>query len=167
MIIKLAETNLKTTYGEWSETLFYDGKRETIAFFFGKITDGHNILCRLHSSCIHGHYFNSIECACQAELDQAMEQIQKESKGLIILMDHEGKGNGHMGLLKSIAFKRQGVAQAEAYQKAGYSADARDFSAAPKIIQHFKISSLRLMTANQTKVKAFEDKGISISLFPQ
>lgn len=165
MIIKLAESTIKTTYGEWNETLFYDGKAETIAFYFGEIQNQESVICRVHSSCIHGHYFNSLECSCKQEMDEAMQAIQKAGYGIIILMDHEGKGNSHMGLLKSIPFKRQGVPQAEAYQKAGYSADARDFSTAPKIIKHFGIKSLQLMTANKSKVAIFEENGIKTNLF--
>ncbi len=36
MIIKLAEGNLKTKYGEFREVLYYDGQKESIALTYGR-----------------------------------------------------------------------------------------------------------------------------------
>jgi GTP cyclohydrolase II len=106
MIRKLAEGNLKTKYGEFQEILFYDGQKESFALFMGDIENSEDLLCRIHSSCIFGHYFNSIECDCQEQMDISQQLIQKVGKGIIILLDQEGKGNGHFGLLSSVAYKR-------------------------------------------------------------
>jgi GTP cyclohydrolase II len=69
MIVKLAQGNLKTKYGTFQEALYYDGQKESIALTMGDIQGAENVLCRVHSSCIFGHYFNSIECDCQQQMD--------------------------------------------------------------------------------------------------
>lgn len=56
MIVKLAEGNLKTKYGVFHEALYYDGQKESIAFYQGDLKGGEVVLCRLHSSCVFGHY---------------------------------------------------------------------------------------------------------------
>ena len=95
MIVKLAEGNLKTKYGIFQERLYYDGQKEAIAFFMGDLQGAEDVLCRVHSSCIFGHYFNSIECDCQEQMDVSQQLIQQAGRGIVILLDQEGKGNGH------------------------------------------------------------------------
>lgn len=162
MIIRLAEGQLRTKYGEWQEALYYDGQRETIAFYLGNIEGAEDLLCRLHSSCIFGHYFNSLECDCQEQMDVSMQLIQQAGKGIIILLDQEGKGNGHFALLNSVAYKRKGLAQADAYEAVGFKRDNRDFSAAAKILQDLGVKSVRMLTANKNKIKTLADVGVEV-----
>lgn len=163
MIIQLAEGRLNTKYGEWKEVLFYDGQKESIAFIMGDIENAENVLCRVHSSCIFGHYFNSIECDCQEQMDQAQAMIQQAGQGIIILLDQEGKGNGHFALLKSVVHKRAGVKQADAYEAVGFSRDARDFRAAGKILQTLKVRSVQLITDNPQKVATLVESGVPVA----
>ena len=37
MIVKLAETNIKTKFGEFKETLFYNGQKESHALVMGNV----------------------------------------------------------------------------------------------------------------------------------
>lgn len=60
MIVKLAEGNLKTKFGLFQEILFCDGQKESIALVMGNLQDAEDILCRVHSSCIFGHFFKAI-----------------------------------------------------------------------------------------------------------
>ncbi len=162
-MIKMAEVDLKTKYGTFHEVLFYDGQKEAIAFYMGDISEREDVLCRVHSSCIHAHIFNSIECECSEEMAIAQQLIQKEGRGIIIWLEQEGKGNGHYALLKSIPFKRQGMQQAAAYEAAGFQKDARDFSTAAKILKALDIKSITMLTNNQKKVNTLTQHGIAIS----
>lgn len=162
MIVKLAEGNLRTKYGEFKEALYYDGQKENIAFYLGELDGAEEVLCRIHSSCIFGHYFNSIECDCQEQMDISQQLIARAGKGLIILMDQEGKGNGHFALLNSVKFKRTGSKQSTAYEEAGFKKDARDFSSAGKIVKDLGIQSIRLLTNNENKVETMRQFGIEV-----
>ncbi|HLP95016.1 MAG TPA: hypothetical protein VK168_13325 [Saprospiraceae bacterium] len=163
MIHKLAEGTLNTRFGEYREILYYDGQKETIAMVYGKPEGQKEVLCRIHSSCIYGHVFNSVECDCRQQMELAQHQIQQAGCGIIILMDQEGKGNGHLALMKSQAFKKAGIRQAEAYVAAGYAADARDFRAAAKILKDLDVQSVSLITDNPLKAKTLEDLGITLA----
>ena len=163
MIVKLATGTLKTKFGEFQEALYYDGQKESIALYMGQIENGEDILCRVHSSCIFGHYFNSIECDCQEQMDISQELIQREGKGIVILLDQEGKGNGHFALLNSVKYKRKGFKQADAYVAAGFKKEARDFSSAGKILQDLGIKSVRMLTNNPKKVDTLRQQGIQVS----
>ncbi len=163
MIAKLAEGTLKTKFGEFREILYYDGQKESIAFMMGEIENEENVLCRVHSSCIFGHYFNSIECDCQQQMDISQELIQKAGKGIIILLEQEGKGNGHFALLNSVKHKREGIKQADAYKAVGFKDDARDFSSAAKILKDLKIKSIKMLTGNPKKVETLTQFGIEVT----
>ncbi len=163
MIVKLAEGNLRTKFGEFHEILFYDGQKESITLVMGDVVDEEEVLCRVHSSCIFGHYFNSIECDCREQMEISQQLIQRKGKGIIILLEQEGKGNGHFALLKSVEHKRKGVKQADAYEAVGFKRDARDFSSAGKILKQIGVKSIRMLTENAEKVKILNQFGIEVS----
>lgn len=162
MIVKIAEGNLKTKFGEYLEILFYDGQKDSIALIMGDISGEEEILCRVHSSCLFGHAFNSIECDCREQMEISQQLIQKEGRGVIIWLDQEGKGNGHFALLKSVEHKRLGLKQADAYEAVGFKKDARDFRVAAEILNHIGVQSIRMLTNNPKKVKTLTQYGIQI-----
>jgi len=153
VIVKIAEGNLKTKYGEYHEILFYDGQQESFALVMGDIEDEEEVLCRVHSSCIFGHHFNSIECDCREQMEISQQLIQREGKGIVIWLEQEGKGNGHYALLKSAVHKKEGMAQAEAYEAVGFQKDARDFRAAAEILKTLHVKSVTMLTNNANKVE--------------
>jgi GTP cyclohydrolase II len=162
MIVKLAHGTLKTKYGEFQEALYYDGQKESIALTMGDLEGAENVLCRVHSSCIFGHYFNSIECDCQQQMDISQQLIQKKGIGIIILLDQEGKGNGHFALLNSVKYKREGVKQADAYEAVGFKRDARDFRSAAKILKDLGVKSIKMLTDNPDKIETLKQFGIDV-----
>ena len=165
MNIRLAERSLETRFGIFTEVLYYDGQRESIALVMGGLADHQDVLCRIHSVCIGGHVFNSVECECAEEMAAAQAAIQKAGKGVIIYLDQEGKGNGHLALMKSIPFKKAGMSQADAYVAAGFAADARDYRPAAEILADLGVLSVILLTGNTAKGKGLESAGIKVAGF--
>ena len=163
MINRLAERELKTKFGTFREILYYDGRRESIALVMGNVENEENILCRIHSHCIGAHVFNSIECDCREQMEKSQILIQQEGKGVVIWLDQEGKGNGHLALMKSIPFKKAGYAQADAYVKAGYEADARTYRAAAEILSDLGIKSIVLLANSPDKAEDLRKESIVVS----
>jgi GTP cyclohydrolase II len=162
MIIKLAETPLKTKFGDYQKMLFYNGQKESIALIMGDIQGKENVLCRIHSACMSAHAFNSIECDCREQMEIAQQMIQKEQLGIIIWLEQEGKGNGHFALMQSILYKKQGFSQAEAYEAVGFKRDARDFTAAADILKELGVLSVVLLTDNPAKLNDLIQHGINV-----
>lgn len=163
MIFKLTERDLQTKYGTFREILYYDGQSESIALVMGNVETEADVICRVHSACVSGHVFNSVECECQAEMEAAQSEIQKAEKGVIIYLEQEGKGNGHLALMESIQYKRAGFSQGEAYRKAGFEIDARSFRPAAEILADLKIESIVLLTNNAGKAEDLRKYGIVVS----
>lgn len=163
MIFRLTERDLQTKYGTFHEILYYDGQKESIALVMGNIENEADVVCRVHSACISGHVFNSIECECQQEMETAQELIQKNGKGIIIYLEQEGKGNGHLALMASISHKKAGMKQSEAYEKVGFESDARSFRPAAEILQDLKVESVILLTNNVGKAEELRKRSIIVS----
>lgn len=162
MIKRLGQRKLQTQYGIFEEILYYDGKQESIALVRGDVSGGENILCRVHAHCIGAHVFNSTECTCREEMASAQAAIESEGRGIVIWLDQEGKGNGHLALIESIPFKKE-FGQAEAYEKAGYRADARDYRPAAQILKELEVKSIILLTNNRNKISELQNFGIDVT----
>jgi len=163
MIIRLADRSLQTRFGVFDEILFYDGLSECIALVMGEVRNEDDVLVRIHSSCISAHVFNSIECTCREEMEAAQTLIGQNGRGVVIWLDQEGKGNGHLALIESIKYKRQGFDQAEAYVKAGYRKDGRDYRPAADVLNEIGVRSVILLTDNQKKADELRDHSITVS----
>ena len=163
MIIRLADGTLDTRFGTFTQILYYDGQKESIAIVMGDVADKENVLCRVHSHCISAHVFNSIECDCREQMEMAQRLVQQAGRGVIIWLDQQGKNNGHLALLQSRKLKDGGLSQAEAYVKLGYLADARSYIRAAEILRELRVQSITLMTNNPEKVAELGKDGLVIA----
>jgi GTP cyclohydrolase II len=163
MVIRLAEAPLHTKFGTFLEILYYDGQQESIAIIMGDVREGDNVLCRLHSHCVSAHLFNSIDCDCREQMELAQAMIEQQGTGVIIWLDQEGRGNGHLALLRSRALQVQGLSQTEAYVQLGYAADARQYTSAAAILQDLGVKSVVLMTNSPHKTGSLQAAGITIA----
>lgn len=163
MIIRLAEAPLRTRFGTFLEILYYDGQQESIAIVMGDVRQRDNVLCRLHSHCVSAHLFNSIDCDCREQMELAQAMIEQQGAGVIIWLDQEGRGNGHLALLRSRTLQAQGLSQTEAYVQLGYAADARQYASAAAILQDLDVKSVVLMTNSRHKTGSLQAAGITIA----
>jgi len=163
MNIRLAQRDLKTKFGPFTELLYYDGQAESIALVMGDVAAQENVLCRIHSACVGGHVFNSVECECADEMAAAQAAIQRAGKGLNVYPDQESKRNGHPRTKKSIPVKKTGHSQAEAYKMAGFEADARSFRPAAEILAELKVKSVVLLTNNPEKAADLRRASIEVA----
>jgi GTP cyclohydrolase II len=161
MIKRLGERELETKFGTFTEVLYYDGKQESIALMMGDVA-GDDVLCRVHSHCIGAHVFNSVECTCREEMKAAQRAIQEAGRGILIWLDQEAKGNGHLALIESIPFKKE-HGQARAYEMAGYKADARDYSAAAQILADLDVRSIVLIADSEGKADELRKLSVVVS----
>jgi GTP cyclohydrolase II len=89
------------------------------------------------SQCLSAHVFNSIECDCREQMEMAQVLIEQKGSGVTIWLDQEGRGNGHLALVRSRSLHERGLSQTEAYLTSGYEADARRHTRATEILQDY------------------------------
>jgi GTP cyclohydrolase II len=163
MIIRLAEGPLHTLFGMFRELLYDDGHQESIALVMGQVEQGQDIFCRVHSQCLAAHVFNSLECDCREQMALAQSVIAEHGCGLIIWLDQEGRGHGHLALMRSRVLQAQGWSQTEAYRRLGYAADAHQYTSAAEILRDLRVDSITLLTNSPQKVEGLQAAGIHIS----
>jgi 3,4-dihydroxy 2-butanone 4-phosphate synthase/GTP cyclohydrolase II len=96
-------------------------------------------------------------------MEMSQRLIQEAGSGVIIWLDQEGKNNGHWALLQSRKLKAEELSQTEAYVKLGYSADARSYVRAAKILRELMVQSITLMTDSPEKASQLRKDGLVIA----
>jgi GTP cyclohydrolase II len=162
MITRLAEGPLHTLFGTFREILYGDGHRESIALVMGQVERGEDVWCRVHSHCLGAHVFNSVACDCREQMALAQAVIAHEGGGVIIWLDQEGRGHGHLALMRSRVLQAQGWSPTEAYRRLGYAADARDDTGAAAILRDLGVGSVWLLTDSPQKVEALQAAGLPL-----
>lgn len=168
LISREAETSLPTDHGEfrafgYRSTL--DGI-EHVALVKGDIaaTSGQEVLVRVHSECLTGDVFSSQRCDCGQQLNEALNQIEKAGKGVLVYMrGQEGRGIGITAKLKAYALQDTGIDTVDANVQLGHPVDARDYTMAAQILKDLGIGKVALMTNNPAKVEQMESLGIEVS----
>jgi GTP cyclohydrolase II len=159
----LESARLPTAFGEFTITVYRDGKRrEHLAVRMGDLT-GAPVLVRIHSECLTGDVFGSVRCDCGEQLQAALRHIAQEGRGLLLYLRQEGRGIGLNNKIRAYALQDQGMDTVEANLHLGFPADARSYSDAAAILKDQGVRSVRLVTNNPEKVKALETRGIVVA----
>ncbi|MGA8256789.1 MAG: bifunctional 3,4-dihydroxy-2-butanone-4-phosphate synthase/GTP cyclohydrolase II [Nocardioides sp.] len=171
LVERVAETRLPTRHGDFTAygyRMSVDNS-EHIALVYGEagldsLAGPDPVLTRVHSECLTGDVFGSSRCDCGPQLDEAMERIVAEGRGVIVyLRGHEGRGIGLVAKLQAYQLQDGGRDTVDANLDLGLPADARHYGAATQVLKDLKVESVRLLTNNPDKVQNLEDYGVPVA----
>jgi GTP cyclohydrolase II len=121
-------------------------------------------LVRVHSSCLTGDVFGSERCECGPQLHSALELINADAQGgmIIYMSGHEGRGIGLWAKAATYLLQDGGEDTYEANRSLGLPDDSRDFGDAATLLKYFRGEGpSRLLTNNPKKVDDLTAAGIS------
>ncbi len=161
----VASAILPTQWGQFTIHGFEDQTdgKEHVALAFGDLSSDQPALCRVHSECLTGDCLFSLRCDCGPQLQYAMENVAKEGRGIILYLRQEGRGIGLLNKIKAYALQDSGADTVEANVQLGFEPDSRGYEICKPMLDHFDISSLRLMTNNPRKVDALTEMGFDVT----
>jgi 3,4-dihydroxy 2-butanone 4-phosphate synthase / GTP cyclohydrolase II len=127
--------------------------------------DGEDVLVRVHSECLTGEALHSLKCECGPQLDEALRMIEADPAGGVVLYlrGQEGRGIGLVNKFKAYKLQEQGLDTLDANLALGFPADARDYTAAARMLDDMGIHSVRLLSNNPEKKRQLEQFGIKIN----
>ena len=164
LVEKGVKVKLPTQYGDFKLIPFkqLSNGMEHVALIKGKFTEDEPTLLRVHSSCVTGDIFGSKRCDCGQQLEKALQEIEKEGKGVLIYMNQEGRGIGLFNKIKAYKLQEEGYDTVEANRELGFEDDERDYGVGAQIIRELGIRKIRLMTNNPIKRVGLEGYGLEI-----
>lgn len=157
------ETTVPTEFGP----LTFRGYRDRmtgsdhVAIVSGKPSKN-GTLVRVHSECLTGEALGSLKCECGPQLDEALRTIAREGGVVLYMRGHEGRGIGLVNKFKAYRLQEEGLDTLDANLALGFPADARDYTAAARMLEDLGIESVRLLSNNPEKRRQLIEHGIHI-----
>jgi 3,4-dihydroxy 2-butanone 4-phosphate synthase/GTP cyclohydrolase II len=164
LVKRLALAKLPTEYGDF-EIIAYEnviGKETHVALVRGDISDGENVLVRVHTRCLTGDVFHSMRCSCGQQLRAGLARIANEDRGILLYLNQDRQGLTLASKISAYEVEDKGLDDGEASSKLGLMSDQRDYGIGAQILRDLEVQTMRLLTNNPRKFVGLEGYGLSI-----
>ena len=164
LVQRVTETVMPTRFGEFRAVAYKSliDPDEHLALVLGDIETPEPVLVRVHSQCVTGDVFGSLRCDCGEQIEQALQRIGEEGRGVLLYMRQEGRGIGLHNKMRAYALQDEGMDTVEANHALGFPADRRDYGIGMQILVDLGIREMRLLTNNPGKRAGLEGYGLKV-----
>lgn len=157
------ETKLATKFGNFNIRVYADIQgKETVVLASENLDTSIPVLVRIHSECMTGDTFGSLQCDCGEQLEQSLNQIAESKNGVFIYLRQEGRGIGLFEKIRSYQLQEKGYDTFEANLLLGHRPDERTYEKAKIALADLQITRIHLLTNNPSKVSEIAKLGIEV-----
>jgi 3,4-dihydroxy 2-butanone 4-phosphate synthase/GTP cyclohydrolase II len=164
LLQRMSQARLPTRYGEYKAMGYRStiDASEYVALVHGEIGAGVGVLVRLHTACLPGDVFGSLNCDCAAKLDAALRMVAEADSGVVLYMPRPG-----LGLTSPVTARPLGAGNGSDEGRAAEHhplppADAKDFAVGARILADLGVGSVRLITDNPSDRVRLETQGATV-----
>jgi 3,4-dihydroxy 2-butanone 4-phosphate synthase / GTP cyclohydrolase II len=164
LVERVVSVHLPTDYGDFQAVAYREtltGKQH-VALVKGEVVGQENVLVRVHSECLTGDVFHSQRCDCGEQLEQALAQIGREGRGVLLYLAQEGRGIGLLNKLRAYELQEQGLDTVEANLQLGFKADSREWGIGNQILADVGLTTIRILTNNPKKLTGIDGFGLTV-----
>ena len=149
-IQRQTESCIRTEFGDF-RTIAYSSTivpEQHLALVHGDIEDLDNVMVRMHSHCVLGDVFGSVDCDCNRTIRNSLERISREGAGVLVYLHQTGSGfRNHKSYTTPDG-------QKSLQYEAGIGA---------QILSDLGLRTIRLLTNHPRKIVGLDAYGIQIT----
>jgi 3,4-dihydroxy 2-butanone 4-phosphate synthase/GTP cyclohydrolase II len=158
------EGHAETRFGQF-RTIRYRSQVDEeahLVLIHGEVAGKENVLVRVHSHCVYGDVFQSVDCDCHQLLEAAQQAILREECGVLIYLHQTGPGirsgleDGQRTLLT------HGRDQSSFVPSEHSQPLQHESGVGAQILSDLGLSTIRLLTNHPRRVVGLEGFGIQI-----
>jgi len=157
------ESKINTNHGPFNIRVYSDlPNKETVVLYTKNLDISKPVLVRIHSECLTGDIFGSLQCDCGNQLNKSLDMI-KDQGGVLIYLRQEGRGIGLFEKIKAYELQHKGYDTFESNVLLGHLPDERTYEKAEQALSDLDIKQVRLITNNPNKISEIAKFGIEIT----
>jgi 3,4-dihydroxy 2-butanone 4-phosphate synthase / GTP cyclohydrolase II len=160
-----ASGHLRTPYGEFTTIRYLSGLDHGahLALVHGDITAKQNVLVRVHTHCVYGDVFDSLDCDCHRLIPGALETIVRAGCGVFIYLHQTGPGLQAAWREGQHELIGHGRNQSSFIPSERHQPLQHETGLGAQILSDLGLSTIHLLTNHPRKVVGLEGFGIQIT----
>lgn len=164
LVREVMDVNMPTMYGDFRLHAFEEIMTGEIhlALTKGSWAKDEPVLTRVHSSDLIGDIFSARNSDTSMQLHQAMVQVEREGKGVVLYMNRNQHGSVLVNQLRTLKTMQNGGVQPQEENNNPKLSDSRDYGVGAQILRALGICKLRLLTNNPKKRIGIKSFGLEI-----
>jgi 3,4-dihydroxy 2-butanone 4-phosphate synthase / GTP cyclohydrolase II len=162
---RAAEGCIETEFGEF-RTIAYTSDIDPeyhVALVRGEVAGEEGVLVRMHSRCIYGDVFGSLNCECGRLVRDSLRQIAEQGRGVLVYLHESGPG---FRVDNAVDGRRRMVSHGRDFMhykgEAGQRQLQHEHGIGAQILSDLGLHTIRLLTNHPRKIVALEGFGIEI-----
>jgi 3,4-dihydroxy 2-butanone 4-phosphate synthase / GTP cyclohydrolase II len=164
-IRRVAEGCVETEFGHFRTVAYASdtSPEQHMALVRGEVAGKERVLVRMHSHCVYGDVFGSLDCDCHTLVRGSLSRIAEEGAGVLVYLHQTGPGvrmqKDASGAPRMISHGRDFMHYSGA---AGQMQLQHESGIGAQILSDLGLHTIRLLTNHPRKIVALEGFGIEI-----